>query len=260
MADVIPFTPRRTDRSGLLRAARDRSGLTHTQFAALLGRSIGRPELSPGTIRAWESGAIPPPIEVLEAAQRLTPQAPPASPAAALDGTNEPAAHLFLTPPPAAFTGPATIETVMQAFRDADRQVGGGYVYGAVVRYLEHEIGPQLFGGTSDVFCAAAALTEMAGWMAHDAGDDALAGAHFSAHCALRQRPRTPSWRRTSTPATAISRNTSTALGTRFASPRPAEASLGVALTIQRSLPGCTRWRLAHSPRCDGAQTADAPS
>jgi tetratricopeptide (TPR) repeat protein len=67
----------------------------------------------------------------------------------------------------------------MQAFRDADRQVGGGYVYGAVVRYLEREIAPQLFGGASDVFAAAAALTEMAGWMAHDAGDDALAGAHF---------------------------------------------------------------------------------
>jgi Helix-turn-helix domain len=179
MADVIPFTPRRTDPSGLLRAARDRSGLTHTQFAALLGRAIGRPELGAGTIRAWESGAIPPPIQVLEAAHRLTRQTRPPSPAAALGGSSRPTADLFLTPPPAAFTGPATIEEVMQAFRDADRQVGGGYVYGAVVRYLEREIGPQLFGGTSDVFCAAAALTEMAGWMAHDAGDDALACAHF---------------------------------------------------------------------------------
>jgi tetratricopeptide (TPR) repeat protein len=71
------------------------------------------------------------------------------------------------------------IEVVMQAFRDADRQVGGGYVYGAVIRYLEHEIAPHLFTGTSDTFSAAAALTEMAGWMAHDAGDDTIAHQHF---------------------------------------------------------------------------------
>jgi hypothetical protein len=71
------------------------------------------------------------------------------------------------------------MQTVMQAFRDADRQVGGGYVYGAVIRYLEHEIAPRLFSGTSDTFSAAAALTEMAGWMAHDAGDDTIAHQHF---------------------------------------------------------------------------------
>jgi transcriptional regulator with XRE-family HTH domain len=178
MADVIPFTPRSTNPSGLLRAARDRSGLTDAQFAALLGRAIGRPELGPGTIRAWEAGAIPPPIEILEAAQRLTRHPAPAV-VPELDGRSPPAAGQVVTPSQAAFTGPASIEAVMQAFRDADRQVGGGYVYAAVIRYLEREIAPQLFGGASDVFSAAAALTEMAGWMAHDAGDDALAGAHF---------------------------------------------------------------------------------
>ena len=52
-------------------------------------------------------------------------------------------------------------------------------MYGAVVRYLEHEVAPRLFSGSSDQFCAAAALTEMAGWMAHDAGDDTLAHQHF---------------------------------------------------------------------------------
>jgi transcriptional regulator with XRE-family HTH domain len=179
MADVIQFTPRRTNPSGLLRAARDRSGLTDAQFAALLGRAIGRPELGPGTIRAWESGAIPPPVQILEAAQRLTRQAPAPSVVSELDGARPPAAALLITPSPATFSGPSSIEAVMQAFRDADRQVGGGYVYGAVIRYLECEIAPRLFGGASDVFAAAAALTEMAGWMAHDAGDDALAGDHF---------------------------------------------------------------------------------
>jgi hypothetical protein len=73
----------------------------------------------------------------------------------------------------------ADIEAVMQAFREADRQVGGGYMYGAVVHYLEHQIGPLLFMGDADRFCAAAALTEMAGWMAHDGGDDARAHQHF---------------------------------------------------------------------------------
>jgi tetratricopeptide (TPR) repeat protein len=179
MAHVIQFTPRSSNPSGLLRAARDRSGLTHAQFAALLGRAIGRPELGPGTIRAWESGAVSPPIQVLAAAQRLTPQAPAPTVAAQLDGASPPDAGLLVTAPAAPFTAAASIEAVMQAFRDADRQVGGGYVYGAVIRYLEREIAPQLFGGASDVFSAAAALTEMAGWMAHDAGDDTLAGDHF---------------------------------------------------------------------------------
>jgi transcriptional regulator with XRE-family HTH domain len=76
MAHVIQFTPRSSNPSGLLRAARERSGLTHAQFAALLGRALGRPELGPGMIRAWESGAVSPPIQVLEAAQQLTPRAP----------------------------------------------------------------------------------------------------------------------------------------------------------------------------------------
>jgi hypothetical protein len=186
MAHVIQFPPRTGNPSGLLRAARDRSGLTDAQFAALLGRAIGRPELGPGTIRAWESGAVSPPIQVVGAAQRLTPQAPASTAVAQLDGVSPPDAGLLVTAPPALPSGPASIEAVMQAFRDADRQVGGGYVYGAVVRYLEREIAPQLFGGASDVFSAAAALTEMAGWVAHDAGDDTLAGGHFQRAAALR--------------------------------------------------------------------------
>src|SRR4051812_28093258 len=71
MAQVISFTPRRASPSGLLRAARERSGLSVEQFASRLGDAIGRPELGPGTIRAWESAAVPPPGAVLEAAQRV---------------------------------------------------------------------------------------------------------------------------------------------------------------------------------------------
>ncbi len=71
----------------------------------------------------------------------------------------------------------------MEAFRAADRQVGGGHLYATVVRYLQVELAPRLFGATNEsgsrLFCAAAGLTDMAGWMAHDAGRDALAGQHF---------------------------------------------------------------------------------
>lgn len=73
----------------------------------------------------------------------------------------------------------------MESFRAADRQVGGGHLYATVVKYLNTEVGPRLFGAESGadsqlVFTAAAALTEMAGWMAHDAGRDQAAWQHFA--------------------------------------------------------------------------------
>lgn len=72
----------------------------------------------------------------------------------------------------------------MQSFRSADKQVGGGHLYAAVVKYLHTQVGPRLFGGDlvvedPAVFTAAAGLTEMAGWMAHDAGRDDRAYSHF---------------------------------------------------------------------------------
>jgi len=78
----------------------------------------------------------------------------------------------------------------MHAFRVADKRVGGGHLYPTVVTYLHTEVGPRLFGGGDStggesLFAAAAALTEMAGWMAHDAGRDAIAGKHFDRAFAL---------------------------------------------------------------------------
>lgn len=75
--------------------------------------------------------------------------------------------------------------SAMQSFRAADRQVGGGHLYATVVKYLHAEVAPRLFGVEHDgdgrvAFTAAAALTEMAGWMAHDAGRDQAAAQHFS--------------------------------------------------------------------------------
>jgi tetratricopeptide (TPR) repeat protein len=73
----------------------------------------------------------------------------------------------------------------MHSFRAADKQVGGGHLYATVVNYLYAEVAPRLFGNEHDgdgqlLFTAAAALTEMAGWMAHDAGRDRAAGQHFA--------------------------------------------------------------------------------
>ncbi len=79
--------------------------------------------------------------------------------------------------------------TAMDAFRLADRQIGGGRLYGAVVQHLRDRVAPRLVDlseGTG-VFAAAAALTEMAGWMAHDGGRDADAVGHFGRALALAQ-------------------------------------------------------------------------
>ncbi|WP_256986935.1 helix-turn-helix transcriptional regulator [Streptomyces sp. BR123] len=58
--------------------------------------------------------------------------------------------------------------TAMDHFRSADRQTGGGRLYGAVVRHLSDRVAPRLVDTSSgpQVFAAAAALTEMAGWSA----------------------------------------------------------------------------------------------
>ncbi|GAA0911961.1 helix-turn-helix transcriptional regulator [Streptomyces thermoalcalitolerans] len=70
----------------------------------------------------------------------------------------------------------------MDHFRTADRQTGGSRLYGAVVRHLSEQVAPRLVGLGSgpQVFTAAAALTEMAGWMAHDSGHNDCAARHFA--------------------------------------------------------------------------------
>ncbi|MEV6757260.1 XRE family transcriptional regulator [Streptomyces sp. NPDC051214] len=72
----------------------------------------------------------------------------------------------------------------VESFRAADRQLGGGHLYGSVLLYLHRELAPRIFGGkqadTPQVFQAAAALTEMAGWMAHDSGRNGQARDHFA--------------------------------------------------------------------------------
>lgn len=74
-----------------------------------------------------------------------------------------------------------TTADAVTAFRLADRRAGGGRLYALVMRYLSSRVGPALVSesGTPATFVAAAGLTEMAGWMAHDAGRDDVAANHF---------------------------------------------------------------------------------
>jgi transcriptional regulator with XRE-family HTH domain len=75
-------------------------------------------------------------------------------------------------------------DAAMRAFRAANLRVGGGHLYASVTSYLATEIAPRLLAtaepGDVSVFTSAAALTEMAGWMAHDAGQNETAAGHFA--------------------------------------------------------------------------------
>lgn len=75
----------------------------------------------------------------------------------------------------------------IDAFRSADKQTGGGRLYAAVLRHMNEEVARRLVDASSgpQVFAAAAALSEMAGWMAHDSGRDGRAQQHFVRALAL---------------------------------------------------------------------------
>lgn len=77
----------------------------------------------------------------------------------------------------------------INAFRDADRQTGGSRLYQAVIQHLEVRVAPRLVSthGGAEVFAAAAALSEMAGWMAHDSAQDSLALKHLTRALPLAQ-------------------------------------------------------------------------
>lgn len=78
----------------------------------------------------------------------------------------------------------ATIRAMSESFQLADRKVGGGQLYRSLVSYMRLEIAPSLLDpprdcSSSELFSAAAALTDAAGWMAHDGGNDDTSQRHF---------------------------------------------------------------------------------
>lgn len=74
------------------------------------------------------------------------------------------------------------VRAVSESLQAADRQLGGGHLYPAVVSYLRGTIAPALVSPAAgpDMYAAAASFTEIAGWMCHDGGNDDRAGRHLT--------------------------------------------------------------------------------
>lgn len=91
----------------------------------------------------------------------------------------------------------AAVQAMSGAFQIADRQLGGGLLYAQVVRYIRAEIAPALLDPphgipAADLFAAAASFAEIAGWMAHDSGQNERAQAHFGQSYHLATAARNP--------------------------------------------------------------------
>ncbi|USX55616.1 helix-turn-helix domain-containing protein [Lentzea sp. HUAS12] len=75
------------------------------------------------------------------------------------------------------------IQSASLAFQETDRRLGGGVLLPSVELFLSQEIAPLLLdacGGTAaEIFSAAASMTEIAGWMTHDSGQNSRARAYF---------------------------------------------------------------------------------
>jgi hypothetical protein len=75
-------------------------------------------------------------------------------------------------------------------FKNLDHSHGGGFAVGWLVRYLAEDVAPLLVGKYQgavgrELFQASAALTDLVGWMAFDAGQHGLAQQYFSQAAAL---------------------------------------------------------------------------
>ena len=158
-ARVIDLRSRAEYVPNLVRSTRERLGLSQDEFAAALTARLSW-TARPGMVKAWEGGTDWP-SDVSAACRTLAAAPGPATPGPVIAGEDD--------------------ATTMRAFRTADLRHGGGYLYPLVLRYMTEKVAPRLFSGTGPtVFTAAAALSDMAGWMAHDAGHDVRARDHFA--------------------------------------------------------------------------------
>lgn len=158
-ARVIDLRSRTAYVPNLVRATRERLGMSHSEFAAALSRQL-QWTAKPGMVKAWEDG-VDWPDDLADACRALGTARELVSGEAAITYDDDAAA--------------------MRAFRASDLRHGGGYLYPLVLRYLTDKIAPRLFTDSGPaVFTTAAALSDMAGWMAHDAGHDKRARDHFA--------------------------------------------------------------------------------
>lgn len=112
---------------------------------------------------------------------------------AALDWRDAPAAASVGRAEGARTVTDADVERLRQAereFKHLDHAHGGGYALTWLESYLTSEVAPLLHGRYSDqtgreLFMAAAGLTNMAGWMAMDAGHQGLAQRSYTQAAAL---------------------------------------------------------------------------
>jgi tetratricopeptide (TPR) repeat protein len=171
-----------------LRSLRQLAGKSPDEFAAAIADEAGEP-LPTSVYMAYEDGE-PAPATLMSAARRVTScvrttKVPPA--AASQISPVEGGADALLPDDEdgSALTGIAADAAAMEGFRVADLRFGGGHIYPTVVRYLQARVAPRLVlldsaaGNDRAVFTSAAAVSEMAGWMAHDAGLDQEARNHF---------------------------------------------------------------------------------
>ncbi|UED85198.1 helix-turn-helix domain-containing protein [Streptomyces profundus] len=174
--------------TGLRRARK----LSQRQLAGKLCALSGVQTLTRNEVSRWERGERIPGSWLPVLAQVLDVLLSDLEDAAAYGRgeTDEPPVERRATPTTTGAVLPIAPEdqhddmAAMDSFRVADRQLGGGHLYEAVVRYLNSQMAPRIFGtksvsSTPETFFAASALTEMAGWMAHDSGQDIQAGQHF---------------------------------------------------------------------------------
>lgn len=174
-------------RTGLARTRRA-AGFTQEKFAAAVG-------VEPSTVVRWEAGTREPQpykrpllarllnITMAELEDLLHPEAPSVAPTPRASGGRSPADDA--TAGSLALRGAIAFRTISEAFQTADRKIGGGVLYGQVVRFLQDEVAPRLLVpppglAHREIFSAAASFTEFAGWTAHDSGRDAQAKAHLT--------------------------------------------------------------------------------
>jgi hypothetical protein len=142
---------------------------TTGEVFALDERAIGR----------WERGRVKQPSEHYRAALR-------AILGVEQDwqlGFGDPPASVTLLPTEGSGAPPEVeeIRTMAASVHAADRRLGGEQLYASVLAFLQVDVARALFAPAAGrgVYAAAASLTEIVGWMAHDSGRDVDARVHF---------------------------------------------------------------------------------